>query len=91
MAETERRRNIRPVLRGYIKGVANAAAYIAIDLKTFRLWRDDPNLTHRHLLQPRIIRGDTYYSLRNLDAFMDPAKNPPDASIVNHFSASEDS
>ena len=78
-------RPVRPVLRGYVRGAAGAAAYVGIDRKTFRDWRDDPEMSHAQLLRPRIIRGDTYYALRKLDEFMDPDNNPPGAAIEVHF------
>ena len=66
-------------IRGYVRGCRSAAAYLDIDRKTFRSWRDDPVIPEsvRRLLQPRIIRGESYYRLENLDRFMSPANNPP--------------
>jgi hypothetical protein len=81
----KRSRRVRPVLRGHVRGAAAAATYLGIDRKTFRNWRDDPEMARAELLRPRIIRGDTYYSLRKLDEFMDPENNPPGAAIEDHF------
>lgn len=72
-------------LRGYVHGANAAAAYLGIDRKAFRSWRDDPTLQGAELLQPRIIRGEAYYCLAKLDRFMDPGLNPPDATIANHL------
>ena len=64
-------------LRGYMRGTTAAAAYCGVDRKTFRSWRDDPAQPDllRKLLTPRIIRGESYYRLSNLDRFMDPTNN----------------
>lgn len=67
-------------LVGYLRGSTAAAAYCGVDRKTFRRWRDD-NLQPeqlKKLLQPRIIRGESYYKVTNIDRFMDPANNAPD-------------
>jgi hypothetical protein len=71
-------------IRGYFRGTRRAAHYLDIDRSTFRKWRDDKEQAHRELLQPRIISGDPYYRIANLDRFMDPANNAPDAAIVDH-------
>lgn len=75
----------RAQIRGYLHGSRRAAEYLDIDRQTFRGWRDDTEMAHRELLQPRIIRGEPYYRIANLDRFMDPANNPPGAEIVDHF------
>lgn len=77
--------NRKPQLRGYLRGSRRAAEYLDIDRQTFRGWRDDTEMAHRELLQPRIINGDPYYRIANLDRFMDPACNPPGVEIANHF------
>jgi hypothetical protein len=66
---------------GYLRGASAAAAYCGVDRKTFRSWRDDPVQPEqlKKLLQPRIIRGESYYKISNIDRFMDPANNAPDA------------
>ena len=46
--------------------------------------RGYPTLAHRDLLAPRIIRGDSYYCIKNLDMFMDPSRNPPGAVTECH-------
>ena len=33
-------------------------------------------------LAPRIIRGESYYRMANLDRFMDPPNNVPGADLV---------
>lgn len=71
-------------IRGYFRGSRRAAAFLDIDRQTLRNWRDDPTIAHRELLQPRIIRGDPYYRISNLEKFMDPANNAPGSEIVNH-------
>ena len=74
-------------VRGYLRGSALAARYVgAGDRKTFRQWRDDPEIAHRELLQPRIIRGQPYYKISKLDQFMDPALNAPGATILDNTS-----
>lgn len=77
----------KPALRGYLYGVEAAANYLGVSRSAFRSWRDDPAMPHRELLQPRIIRGDSYYSIRKLDAFMDPKNNPPGAVTECHIAA----
>ena len=68
---------IKSELRGYVRGSRAAAVYCGVDRKTFRSWRDDPAQSEmlRKLLKPRVIRGESYYRLSNLDRFMDPANN----------------
>jgi hypothetical protein len=65
---------------GYVRGTTAAAAYCNVDRKTFRSWRDDNTQSDqlRKLLQPRIIRGESYYKIANIDRFMDPVNNAPD-------------
>jgi hypothetical protein len=69
-------------LRGYLRGSGAAAVYCGIGRKAFRSWRDDPCLPDhlRRLLAPRIIRGDCYYRIANLDRFMDPINNVEEES-----------
>jgi hypothetical protein len=81
------RRIRKQALRGYLYGVEAAASYLGISRSAFRSWRDDAAMPGRELLQPRIIRGDSYYSIRKLDTFMDPANNPPGAVTECHIVA----
>lgn len=70
--------------RGYLHGDAEAAKYLGgIDRKTFRRWQDDPDTPQRYLLKARIIRGQKYYRISNLDRFMDPALNTQDPRNPN--------
>lgn len=70
--------------RGYVRGSKAAAAYLNVDRKTLRSWRDDPAVPDhlRQLLKPRIIRGESYYRLENLDRFMEPANNVPQDALM---------
>ncbi len=79
-------RPIKPVQRGYLRGCRAAADYCGVDRKTFRSWRDDVALADglRGLLKPRIIRGESYYRLANLDRFMDPVNNLTDENLTFH-------
>lgn len=74
---------VKPAPRGYLRGCRSAAAYLSVDRKTFRSWRDDPQLPDhvRRLLLPRIIRGESYYRVASLDRFMDPVNNIPDEDL----------
>lgn len=59
-------------LRGYVQGAPAAAAYLGVERRFFV----------RHILphvRARIIEGRSFYSLKALDAFMDPDRNPPGA------------
>jgi len=86
-AQTQRRnpRQMRGILPGYVRGSEGAARYLGIDRKTFRSWRDDPEIARTELLKPRIIRGEAYYCIERLDRFMDPKNNAPGAAIENHL------
>ena len=79
---------MKPVFRGYLRGCEAAAAYCGVGRKAFRSWRDDPCLPDhlRRLLVPRIIRGDSYYRMSNLDRFMDPINNQPGEDLEFHGS-----
>lgn len=76
----------KPVQRGYVRGCRAAADYCGVDRKTFRSWRDDVALADglRGLLKPRIIRGESYYRIANLDRFMDPVNNLADEDLTFH-------
>lgn len=65
------------VQRGYIHGAKAAAAYLGVTRQTLAIWQVSPRLSEdlRALLQPRVIRGRTYYAIGKLDRFMDPANN----------------
>lgn len=72
----------KPHIRGYLRGSLASAVYCGVGPKAFRSWRDDPSLPDhlRRLLAPRIIRGDCYYRIANLDRFMDPINNLTDGA-----------
>lgn len=70
---TQPKQRQRPrAIRGYVHGVAAAAAYLDMDKRTF----------NKHVLphvRPRLFGGHAYWRIADLDRFMDPDRNPPGA------------
>lgn len=66
-------------MNGYLQGDAELCRYLGgIDRKTLWRWLHDASLKRRELLKPRVIRGQKYYRIANVERFMDPALNTED-------------
>lgn len=74
----KRKRTAPPRMpRGYVRGIAAAADYLDMDERTFR----ENVMPH---VKPRLFAdgGHPWFSIRSLDAFMDPARTPDGATTA---------
>lgn len=62
-------------MRGYLRGVPAAARYLGMSPKTFRA-----NVRPK-IAKPRVIKGQAYYAISALEAFMQPAENSASDSL----------
>ncbi len=74
--------------QAYIWGYPAAAKYLGISKMSFWRMRNSTELTEQEkaLIKPRILNGRCAFKKANLDLFMSPALNAPDAKPHCPFS-----